>query len=366
MTGKARHYFPGNNTPEGFFSYYQDIIAQIEAEKIWCIKGGPGVGKSTFMKRIGEDLLAEGHEVDFLHCSSDNNSLDGIVIRDQNVALIDGTSPHVVDPINPGAVDTIIHLGDFWNEAGIRKNRIAMIKTNERIHDIFTHAYGYLSAAGEVYKIIESIERKKIKEARLHKVAAELISHELAHREIGKETGKLKRFFASAITPNGLEHFIPTLIEGLEKIYLIRSSIGSGSDLILNLFLENARMRGYDVQAFYCPMKPSNKIEHLLIPELSLAILTSNSYHELDLPDEQEGVTVIEMNEMETEIIAPFEAEVEQDSLNKLDDLLKRGIECLKAAKKEHDMLETYYIPNMDFNGIEALRREILAQLRSL
>ncbi|WP_206459271.1 hypothetical protein [Anaerovorax sp. IOR16] len=50
MAGKQRHMFPGNNTPEGFFSYYQYILSQKEADKIFCIKGGPGVGKSTFMK----------------------------------------------------------------------------------------------------------------------------------------------------------------------------------------------------------------------------------------------------------------------------------------------------------------------------
>ena len=48
-----RHYFPGNNTPEGFFSYYGYILGQREAEKIICIKGGPGTGKSTFLTKVG-------------------------------------------------------------------------------------------------------------------------------------------------------------------------------------------------------------------------------------------------------------------------------------------------------------------------
>lgn len=94
--GRARHMYPGNNTPEGFFSYYSYILSQREADKIICIKGGPGVGKSTFMRKIGEELLEEGHHIDFMHCSSDNGSLDGIVLRDKKIALIDGTSPHVM------------------------------------------------------------------------------------------------------------------------------------------------------------------------------------------------------------------------------------------------------------------------------
>lgn len=97
--GKIRHMFPGGNTPQGFFSYYDNIMPQDEASRIIIIKGGPGVGKSTFMKKIGEEMLDRGFDVEYMHCSSDNNSLDGIVIPAIKVALMDGTAPHVVVPI---------------------------------------------------------------------------------------------------------------------------------------------------------------------------------------------------------------------------------------------------------------------------
>lgn len=92
-----RHIYPGNNTTEGFYSYYNYILGQREANRIICIKGGPGVGKSTFMRKIGETYLEKGEDVDFMHCSSDNNSLDGVVLKNRRIALIDATSPHVVD-----------------------------------------------------------------------------------------------------------------------------------------------------------------------------------------------------------------------------------------------------------------------------
>ena len=141
MAGKSRHMYPGNNTPEGFFSYYNYILSQEEANRIFCIKGGPGVGKSTFMKRIGEEMLQQGHDLDFMHCSSDNNSLDGIVIRDLGIALVDGTSPHIVDPLHPGAVDSILHLGEFWNEDGIRSNKDHVLAINKKLKSIFHKAY---------------------------------------------------------------------------------------------------------------------------------------------------------------------------------------------------------------------------------
>lgn len=107
--GAIKHVFPGGNTTKGFYSYYQYILGQEEATRIICLKGGPGVGKSTFMKTIGKKMVDSGYDIEFMHCSSDVNSLDGVVIPAIKIAILDGTAPHVVDPKNPGAVDEIIN-----------------------------------------------------------------------------------------------------------------------------------------------------------------------------------------------------------------------------------------------------------------
>jgi len=108
--GRVRHMFAGGNTSKGFFSYYDYVLPQEKAERIFILKGGPGVGKSTFMKKIAEGLCSEGCDMEYMHCSSDPGSLDGVVFPKKGVAIIDGTAPHIVDPKNPGAVDEIIHL----------------------------------------------------------------------------------------------------------------------------------------------------------------------------------------------------------------------------------------------------------------
>jgi len=104
--GRLVKVFPGGNTAYGFHSFY-DYIIEPDATRIFVIKGGPGVGKSTFMRKIGETLLEQGFDCEYHCCSSDNGSLDGLVIPAIRVALLDGTAPHVVDPKNPGAVDEI-------------------------------------------------------------------------------------------------------------------------------------------------------------------------------------------------------------------------------------------------------------------
>ena len=132
MEGKVRNLYPGGNTPHGFYSYYNYILPQRKAEKIFCIKGGPGTGKSTLMKRIGRYFVDRGEDVDFLWCSSDPDSLDGILIRGRRAAVLDGTAPHIVDPVTPGAVDEIINLGQFWDEEKLKGSRWEIMRLVRR------------------------------------------------------------------------------------------------------------------------------------------------------------------------------------------------------------------------------------------
>ena len=203
-----RRYFPGNNTPLGFYSYYKYILGQREANKIICIKGGPGTGKSTFMRRIGEAFVSEGEDVDFLHCSADENSLDGIVLQNRKVAIIDGTSPHTTDPVSPGAVDKIINLGEYWNEEGISANKEEIIDLNELCSKWYRIAYNYLSAAKSVYRSMEEIYNSAAESSEIYRMVGDIVEREYKDYEISLHPGRTKKFFASGLTANGVVHYL--------------------------------------------------------------------------------------------------------------------------------------------------------------
>jgi nucleoside-triphosphatase THEP1 len=92
IMGKKRSYFASANGSQGFVSLFDYVLK--DAERVYIIKGGPGCGKSTFMKKVGEALLEDGFSVDFVYCSSDKDSLDAIVVNDIKFVIVDGTAPH--------------------------------------------------------------------------------------------------------------------------------------------------------------------------------------------------------------------------------------------------------------------------------
>ena len=92
--GHIRKVFPGANTCRGFWSFFDHLIPE-DARRIFVMKGGPGVGKSTFMRRIAEKIVDLGLDVEYHCCAADPNSLDGIVIPAFDIGLLDGTAPQV-------------------------------------------------------------------------------------------------------------------------------------------------------------------------------------------------------------------------------------------------------------------------------
>ena len=61
MTTKIRRMFPGGNTSEGFYSYFDNILGR-DANRLYILKGGPGTGKSTIMRKFAEKAILLYHD----------------------------------------------------------------------------------------------------------------------------------------------------------------------------------------------------------------------------------------------------------------------------------------------------------------
>lgn len=356
--GKVREFFPGGNTFLGFFSYY-DYLTPPDATRIMIIKGGPGVGKSSFMKALAVEMGELGFDVELHHCSSDHNSLDGIVFPRIEAALIDGTSPHIIDPRHPGAVDEIINLGDYWDEKGIRRGKNEIIELNREISRNFNRAYRYLKAAKEIYDDLEIINSEGLMKGKANKIAAELLDEIFSGYRTADKPGSLRKLFASAITPEGFQNFLPSLLESGLQIFAITGGVGSGKATLLNKVLTAALEKGFNCEGYYCAFDPY-KLEHLIIPEIGVAFTTSVEPH--TYPKDQAERT-IDMNQCISPNILAKYGELIDSELKIIEEFFGIAIKLIAKAKRLHDQMEEYYIPNMNFAAINELRQRILERL---
>jgi len=187
---KSKSYFAAANGYSGFRSYFDNVFPSEEFRRIFVLKGGPGTGKSTLMRRVVNASLSAGSECDMIHCSSDPDSLDGVIVytKSGKYAVIDGTAPHERDAVIPGAIDSILNLGEGFDISGLKMRREEIVSLNRNKKIAYSEAYKDLKAAGalkerlnelitvgfnyeKAERIVDSIASKLIAKAQTQKIA---------------------------------------------------------------------------------------------------------------------------------------------------------------------------------------------------
>ena len=143
-------YFLGGNTPTGFYSLYHQLSDPARMRALYIIKGGPGSGKSTLMRRVERHAQAAGLETQQVLCSGDPDSLDAVIIPALGAALVDGTAPHVVEPKCPGVVERYIDLSEFYDRAGLQPLKQDILEATAEYQGHYKRVYRCLGAAGEL------------------------------------------------------------------------------------------------------------------------------------------------------------------------------------------------------------------------
>lgn len=152
----VRRYFLGGNTAQGFYSLYDGFCAGQE-DFLYVIKGGPGCGKSSFMRKIGKAAEDAGLDVEYVICSGDPDSLDGVYIPALHVGYVDGTSPHVVEPTLPAAGGAYVDLGRFYDSEAIKPERDKLKSLTCAYRQAYQDAYADLREAKQLHDELEAI-----------------------------------------------------------------------------------------------------------------------------------------------------------------------------------------------------------------
>ena len=362
--GKIRKMFPGNNTSEGFYSLYHQMI-NFPAANVYILKGGPGSGKSTLMKKVGAEIVARGYDVEYHYCSSDYESLDGLVVPYLKMAILDGTAPHAIDPKHPGVVETMINLGDFWDEQVLRKNKEMVIELSKQKTQMFRLAYDHLREAKVVQDQLERYQQEALDVVGVRKLL--FLVKEFVFNSMTPQFTKpcaVRRLFASANTSKGYVHYLDSILQDVRKLYLLRGEAGTGKTGFLKALYYEAVNRGIDLEVYHCPFQPL-RIELLYLPQPAIGFLR------IDEPLEYEPVNLyslqvcreLEFNQcLKTNELLFYQQE-KKDASKRLLFLRKEAWHKLKMAKVYHDQLEKLYFPAINFEAVNQKSAELMSKI---
>lgn len=340
--GRVISFFLGSNSADGFHSLYDDFISPDDF--FWVIKGGPGCGKSSFMKKIGSAAEASGFEVEYIYCSADPEALDAVYIPDKRLGYMDGTAPHVMDVKYP-ASGQYLDLGKYYRNEVLGKNGDIQ-KLNTIYRELYSRAYERLKAASGVFLGWPGLDETL-------KAAIRRRADSSVQREFGKKSSKgiSKRRFISAITCKGYIHMSETAAKLCDRIFAIDNEYGLAPGYLAHIS-EKASERGIDKIECFDPLIPS-ELQAVLLPGLRLGYVAHS-----DLINWRFSVT------RHVRLDAMLDAEKLKLSKARLkaakklrEQLLASAIDLLAESKAIHDEIEQIYNPFVEFSKIYDLSK---------
>ena len=263
-------FFLGANAPTGFYSLYDQLIDPASAEDIFILKGGPGCGKSSLMRRVGRAMEEHGLAVEYILCSGDPDSLDAIVIPDLKAAIVDGTAPHIVEPQYPGVVERYVNLGACYDRAALAPLRGEITGCMSGYKGCYARAYRCLSAAAQINEDMRALLHTPSAEAKAVKRARGILSREV--RKSGSEPGHSVQRFLGAVTWRGPLCGYDTAYALCGRIYELADTCGLAHVMLTHL-AAGVMAAGYDVIVCPSPLAP-DRMEHLLVPARSVGFIS--------------------------------------------------------------------------------------------
>lgn len=346
-------YFLGANSKDGFHSLYNGFCSQY-GDYLSVIKGGPGTGKSGFMRKIGRAAEMRGLDVEYIICSGDPESLDGVYIPALRRGWVDGTAPHTIDPVRFGVSGDYVNFGAYLHTRPDSAECMEINALFDAYKAEYARAYAYLASTAALRRAymppLFTGDARALIERRMHNILRRCSSRPCAKLPEGAYTGE--RYF-HALSCQGeiwLSHEAEKLCT---LIYQLDDGFG-GADIALHILLNEAEKLGARAIAAPCALD-SARLDALFIPEWDVGFVSAGY-------DIEKARHIRLDAAIDAAAVQPYRAQLREG--RQLENQLKaRALQQLGEAKRLHDELEAHYKKHMDFTALTAYTEGYIAQL---
>ena len=313
---KQTHFFLGANSAEGFYGLYDQLL-DARLYDLIILKGTPGCGKSTFMRRVAAALEERGLETVYIHCSGDPDSLDGVIFPAIGTAIVDGTAPHVLEPRYALAHERYVDLSQCCDSAAAKEVANGLTALTDAYRASYREAYHVLRALGSVDAERRALVCAHFDEEKLLRRAAGITARELKGR--GEARGRAADVFLGGLTCQGRVCRFDSVDALCPRVYELCDSYGLAAPV--------------------------------LRPARGLAFVTTGE----GVRYEGKPYRRLRVDAMAEEKLTRAEKAHLRFIRRVRRALEEEAVASLKRAKRGHDALEALYRPCVDFDAVGAL-----------
>ena len=344
-----KEFFAAANSGKGFVSFYGEIFKNKNIKRRYLIKGGPGTGKSTFMKNLADAAELLGFCVERYRCSSDPTSLDGIIINNC-VAVIDSTAPHAEDAELAGARDTLVDLGAFWDGEGLYNSREQIQALTQKKKRSYALAYRFLSSAMQADAAAREFVLPYVDEKRLERLAKRLT------RNINSDGSyECKIGLLGSIGMRG-RYRLDTYNSFAQKCVYIEEHYGIGYLAIAKL-CEEAQRKRCRISVSYDPLTPD--YPDAVFFEESKTLFTLCNEHKKGSISLRRALDISWFSKPQKNQLKAKSRHAKRLS----DALILAATDELNVAGEAHFELEKIYRENMDFSTLNVYTVRLTEQI---
>lgn len=252
------------------------------------------------------------------------------------------TLPHVIEPRYPAAVDRYVNLGQFYDLTAAKAAAEEVKACTHAYQAAYVRAYHCLKAARQVELDAVAAVGKTWDRAHMERRISGVIAREF--RGKGNEAGKTVRRFLGSITHKGYVWRFDSVDALCPRVYEFSDSWELAGASLARLH-KTAVEKGWNTIVCLSTEDP-RRIEHLLIPGLGLAFVTSHAHMDYGKRPYRR-IRLESMTEPGGKSRLRFQSRM-------VSLLREEAVDALKEAKKNHDALEAVYNPYVDFEGVRA------------
>ena len=338
---KTGAFFGGGNTEGGFVNYFPALTRA--TDRLYILKGGCGCGKNCLLKKVAAAAEEKGLLVERIRCASDPSSLDGVLLPEKGLGMVDGTPPHEQSPRLAGAMDNLVDLGEYWNSDGLRAHIHKVTSLTEEKKACYRRAYALLSARGALRR-----ERQNL-------IAQGLLKHKLfsaAGRYADKLT-KAKGIFKARLCPLYAfcgEGMVEAEVKGAEHWHL-EDSYGI-SYIFLAAFANALKERG--VPFAYSPHGVNTgELSAVLVDKAGIMVskTTCTPSHIINM-ERFVDRSAISPNRQKLRFLTKTAAALKENARL-----------ALAEARAGHLALEEIYTPCMDFDRVNLRTKQLIKEM---
>jgi hypothetical protein len=135
---------------------------------------------------------------------------------------------------------------------------------------------------------------------------------------------------------------------------------------VVDTIAKAIHLHGLDSEVYHCPLNPQH-VDLVVIPALKVAVLKEIpglNFRPQDVATINE-IKIYNLNHyLQAETLDQYQKHI-SNGQQRFWAAIDLALKNIAAAKAEHDVLESYYVPAMDFGAINDKRAEVLGKILS-